>query len=353
MSDQQDVNIVTGISGISRPEEGGRPVVLQLLDNLNRGGVTRAAVDIASAVNAAGGTALFASAGGVLEHELARIGAAHETLTLDTRNPIAQRRNASRLIEIIKKFDVDVIHAHARGPAWAGHLAAQKMERAFVTTVHSPYISERGLKRKFNSIMFKADRVIVPSEFISRHIRENFQLDRSLLRHIPRGVDFMRFDPDQVSAERVIQLATRWRLPDGLPVVTIADRLTDEWSHDVLLDALATLGDMEFTCLLVGTDKIDESYRASLEAKMRDAGLSGKALIVEDCIDMPAAYMLSDVVVSLPRSPEGFGRIISEAQALGRIVIAADSGSASEQVIEGHTGFLLPPGDKAAARRAG
>ena len=222
------------------------------------------------------------------------------------------------------------------------------MERAFVTTVHSPYISERGLKRKFNSIMFKGDRVIVPSQFISQHIRENFQLDRSLLRHIPRGVDFMRFDPDQVSAERVIQLATRWRLPDGLPVVTIADRLTDEWSHDVLLDALATLGDMEFTCLLVGTDKIDESYRASLEAKMRDAGLSGNALIVEDCIDMPAAYMLSDVVVSLPRSPEGFGRIISEAQALGRIVIAADSGSASEQVSDGHTGCLVPPGDKAA-----
>ena len=132
----------------------------------------------------------------------------------------------------------------------------------------------------------------------------------------------------------------------------MADRLTDEWSHEALLEALGALGDMEFTCLLVGADKIDEAYRASLEAKMREAGLAGKALIVEDCIDMPAAYMLSDVVVSLPRAPEGFGRIISEAQALGRLVIAADSGSAREQIIDGHTGFLVPPDDTAALAEA-
>jgi glycosyltransferase involved in cell wall biosynthesis len=321
---------------------------MQLLDNLNRGGVTRAAVDIAAAVNAAGGASVIVSGGGVLEHELARIGAAHEVIQLDTRNPLTQRRNASRLMEIIEKFDVDVVHAHARGPAWAGHIAADKTERAFVATVHNPYASERGLKRKWNSVMFKGDRVIVPSEFIARHIRENFQVDRSHLRLIPRGVDFLRFDPEQVSAERVIQLATRWRLPDGLPVVTMADRLTEEWDHGALIEALGTLGDMEFTCLLVGADTLDGPYRASLESKIKQAGLAGKALIVEDCIDMPAAYMLSDVVVSLPSQPEGFGRIISEAQALGRLVVAADKGSAGEQIIDGHTGFLVPDGDKQA-----
>jgi len=55
--------------------------------------------------------------------------------------------------------------------------------------------------------------------------------------------------------------------------------------------------------------------------------------------------MLSDVVVSASTDPEAFGRILIEAQALGRPVIASDHGGARETVIEGQTGWLVPPGD--------
>ena len=57
--------------------------------------------------------------------------------------------------------------------------------------------------------------------------------------------------------------------------------------------------------------------------------------IVEDCRDMPAAYMLSDVVVSASTDPEGFGRVIVEAQAMGRPVVATDHGGARETIIPG------------------
>jgi glycosyltransferase involved in cell wall biosynthesis len=58
--------------------------------------------------------------------------------------------------------------------------------------------------------------------------------------------------------------------------------------------------------------------------------------------------MLTDVVISASTDPEAFGRVIAEAQALGRPVIASDHGGARETVIAGETGWLTPPGDTAA-----
>ena len=60
---------------------------------------------------------------------------------------------------------------------------------------------------------------------------------------------------------------------------------------------------------------------------------------------MPAAYMLSDVVVSASILPEAFGRTMIEAQAMGRPVIATDHGGVRETVRPGETGWLVPPGD--------
>ena len=67
--------------------------------------------------------------------------------------------------------------------------------------------------------------------------------------------------------------------------------------------------------------------------------------IVDHCDDMPAAYMMSDVVVSASTDPEAFGRILIEAQALGRPVIASDHGGAQETILEGETGWMFPPND--------
>ena len=60
---------------------------------------------------------------------------------------------------------------------------------------------------------------------------------------------------------------------------------------------------------------------------------------------MPAAYMLSDVVVSASTEPEAFGRVMVEAQAMGRPVVASDHGASRETIIHGKTGWTFRPGD--------
>ncbi len=62
--------------------------------------------------------------------------------------------------------------------------------------------------------------------------------------------------------------------------------------------------------------------------------------------------MLSDVVVSASTAPEGFGRVVIEAQAMARVVVGSDHGGAAETIEHGMTGFKVPPDDAEALARA-
>ena len=149
-----------------------------------------------------------------------------------------------------------------------------------------------------------------------------------------------------MSAERVIKLARDWRLPDGLPVVMLPGRLTRWKGQTLLIDAAAKLGRRDIVVLFVGSDQGRYAYRKELESLWcASAGFEGIVRIVDHCNDMAAAYMLSDVVVSASTDPEAFGRVVAEAQAMGRPVVAPDHGGAPEILKPNETGWLFKPGD--------
>lgn len=338
----------TGVTQIESATAAQGPVVLQVLPALVTGGAERGTVDIAGAIIADGGTAIVASEGGPMENDLKRLGALHLKMPLASKNPLVMRRNVARLVKVIEGYKVDLVHARSRAPAWSARAAARQTGCHFVTTFHAPYNFSNALKKRYNAVMADGERVIAISDFIAEHVRSNYKVDPKMLRVIHRGVDLARFDPDRVSAERMIQLTTRWRLPDGLPLILMPGRLTRWKGQAVLLEALSYLRDIDYRCVLVGSDQGRTAYRRELEELINRHGLAGKVLLLDECNDMPAAYMLSDVVVSASTDPEGFGRIIGEAQALGRPVVASDHGGAREQLLAERTGFLFPSGDAAA-----
>lgn len=327
------------------PGEPPGPVVLQIVPSLVTGGAERGCVDVAAAVVEAGGTALVASSGGPMVHELVRAGAEHVTLPLATKRPWSIRRNARHLAELIGARGVDIVHARSRAPAWSAFLACRKTGTPFVTTFHAPYAITSPLKRWYNSVMARGERIIAISDYVARYIAANYRVDASRIRVIPRGIDFERFSPDRVGAERVVQLARRWRLADGVPVILLAARLTRWKGQLVMLDALARLNRRDVRCMLVGSSQGRVAYRRELEQRIGELGLGAVVRIDEDCNDMPAAYMLSDVVVHASTDPEGFGRVIVEAQAMGRPVIASNLGAPPDAIRHGETGWLAPPGD--------
>ena len=120
-----------------------RPVVLQVLPALETGGVERGAVDVAVAVAKAGWTSLVASSGGHMATELDRGGGEHITLGLDTKNPIALRRNAAALERLIRERGVDIIHGRSRGPAWSALKAGRRTGKLYKSIIADKKLNRR------------------------------------------------------------------------------------------------------------------------------------------------------------------------------------------------------------------
>jgi glycosyltransferase involved in cell wall biosynthesis len=334
------------------PAEGRPPTVLQVLPALVSGGVERGTVEVSAALVAAGWRSCVASAGGPLAREIERHGGEHFTLPLASKNPLAIYRNVRRLIRLIERLDADIVHARSRAPAWSALAAARRTGRHWVTTYHNPYGHGSRLRRRYNSVMGSGERVIAISHFVAAHAIETYGIAPEKVRVIQRGVDLARFDQNRVGAERLVRLAREWRLEDGRAVVMLPGRIT-RWKGQLdLVAALAKLGRSDLQCLFVGSDEGRRGFRRELERAILAHGLAGICHCVDACRDMPAAYMLADVVVSPANRPEGFGRVIVEAQAMGRPVVATDHGGARETVLPGITGWLTPPGDAAALAAA-
>ena len=324
----------------------GSATILQVLPALGvAGGVERGTVEIAQAIVAKGGRSLVVSSGGARAHELKRVDAEHIELPVHSKNPFVMHANIDRLARIIATEKVDIVHARSRAPAWSAYYAAKRQGVPFMTTFHGTYGASNRLKRRYNSVMTRGERVIAISRFIGGHVLQNYGVPANKIRIIHRGVNLDRFDPSKVTAERVAALANDWRLGDGLPVVMLPGRLTRWKGQAMFIEAIGNLGRRDIRCLVVGGDQGRTKYRQELENLVNKQGLGEIVRLVDHCDDMPAAYMLTDVVVSASTDPEAFGRIVVEAQAMGRPVVASDHGGARETVIEGETGWLFPPGD--------
>jgi glycosyltransferase involved in cell wall biosynthesis len=335
------------------PSSGRAPVILQILPSLGGGGVERGTVEMTAALTQAGWTAMVVSSGGPMVRDVERAGGTHIQLPAHSKNPFVMRKNVDRLAGLISEHGIDLIHARSRAPAWSALGAARRTGTPFVTTVHGPYGFNLPFKRLYNSVMTRGDRVIAISEFIRNYILDNYKkVDPNDIRVIHRGVNIDIFDPAKTSAERVIHLSTQWRIPDGIPVIMLPGRVTRWKGHLVLFEALAQIKDRPMRCLIVGDDQGRTGYRRELDAAIERLGLQSIVHIVGNCRDMAAAYKLSDVVVSASTEPEAFGRVVAEAQAIGKPVIAPNHGAAPEILLPEVTGWLVPPSDPQALARA-
>jgi glycosyltransferase involved in cell wall biosynthesis len=321
------------------------PVVLQVLPSLVTGGVERGTVEITQAIVEAGAAALVASAGGPMAVAVKRMGGRHIALPLLSKNPISIWRNAARLASLIRAENVTLVHARSRAPAWAAWLACQRTGTHFVTTYHGVYRENLPFKRRYNAIMAKGEIVIAASHYVAEVIQRQHAVDPARIRVIPRGVDPAVFDPDAVSGGRIARIAQTMRVPDGMLTVVMPGRLTAWKGQAVLLQAIARLSRRDVFCVLVGSDQGRTNYTQELEKISHSLGIGDRVRITGQIEDVPAALMLADVVVHASIQAEAFGRVVIEALAMGRPVIATNLGGPSEIVEHGATGWLTAPGD--------
>ncbi|MEO1494507.1 MAG: glycosyltransferase family 4 protein [Pseudomonadota bacterium] len=335
--------------GTDMPSKPRAPLtVLQVVPRVEMGGVERGTLEMTEAIVGAGGRALIATAGGQLEFRITRAGGEVFPMNVDTKNPASIWQNARLMHRLINEEGVDVVHARSRAPAWSAYWATQRADVPFVTTYHGTYNEDFPGKRIYNSVMAKGRPVIAISEFIRDLIIDRHRVDPDNIVTIPRGADISVFSEEAVGNERAIKLVEQWgMIDDARAVVMLPARLTRWKGGESLIDAAARLKAMrgdDFIVLLVGEGD-DGGFTSALDKRIEATGTGDVVRLVGGCSDMAAAYKLASVVVSASIEPEAFGRVVVEAQAMSRPVIATAHGGARETVSHGESGWLYPPGD--------
>lgn len=324
--------------------------VLQMLPELESGGVERGTLEMGKHLAAGGHRSLVVSGGGRLVEQLEREGSKHFQMDVGKKS-LGSLRYIPALRKLMREEAVDILHLRSRLPAWLGYLAWKSLPAAerpvLVTTFHGFYSVN-----SYSAIMTKGEIVIAVSESVKEHIRE-FYGDHIYVKPIFRGVAEETFNPEAVSPARIERLREEWGIDDSRPVVMLPGRFSRWKGQDVFLRSLSRLGHLDFQAVLVGDPNETPNYTEELNIIIEKNKLHDRVKMVGHCRDMAAAYLLSDIVVSASSSePEAFGRVSIEAMAMGKPILATAHGGSLETVVDDVTGWLVEPADFQAMARA-
>ena len=313
--------------------------ILQILPELNVGGVETGTVDLAKYLRQKGHTCIVVSHGGVMVEKLKEMGCKHYTLPVHKKSLWTVFRCIKELKKIIQYEDIDVVHARSRVPAWIAFFACRQTKATFITTCHGYYS-----KHLFSQVMGWGKYVIVPSEVIGRHMIDDFGVPHENIRLIPRSVDLDRFD---LPREKKTNNATH--------VISMIGRITPLKGHIYFLRAMAkVIRTMPFVRIFIIGDAPSkkESYKQELEILIKRLGLSDYVEFLGNRQDIPQLLSKTDVLVLSTITQEAFGRVILEAQAAGVPVVATRVGGVVEIIEHEKTGLLVMPKDTEAMAQA-
>lgn len=323
-----------------------RPLtVVQLLPELNAGGVERSTLEIAAALCDAGHRAIVVSAGGMLVPALQAIGAEHIALPIGRKSPLTLRYIPG-LRKLFRDTRADIVHARSRLPAWLAVAALRRMDAPprFVTTMHG--LNSPG---RYSGVMLRCERTICVSETVRAYALQHYpDTDPARLTVIPRGVDPAMFPRDAgPDADWRAIFLTRHPQVDGGRILLMPARGTRLKGHAHALRLLAQLraDGIDARLLLAGVEQPGrERYLAELHAQADAQGLHDAVAFTAPLADIRELYALSDVVLQLSDKSEAFGRTVIEALCSGRAVLGWDRGGVGDLLRE-----LFPDGTVAFA----
>jgi len=315
--------------------------IVQLLPELNEGGVERGTVELSRELVKLGHESIVISAGGKLEEQIKRDGGEHILVDVCSKNPFTALFRMVRLRKILRELDPDILHARSRVPAWLTYLANKKLQIPFVTTVHgfnsvSPY----------SAIMTKGDHVICVSGAVKSYIQKNYHTEEKKITVIPRGIDLEKFNPKNLDKAFIESFKAQYHL-ENKRIITTVGRITQLKDHQTFIRAIALLkkSDSNIIGLIVGGVREDkQEYFHSLEILVKELDLVDNIIFAGSQNKVAEIYTLSDVVVSSSKKPESFGRAVAEALAMNTPVVATNHGGVLDIIVEGENGFFYPAG---------
>ena len=326
--------------------------VLQVIPKLGYGGAETGCFDIAHYLFENNCSSFLITNGGPLTKFINKKKVKYIRLPVNSKNPIIMLLNTILISIIVFFYNIDIIHARSRAPAWSCFLASKITRKKFVTTFHGTYNFKSKIKKFYNSVMLRSDLVIAGSNFIFSHIKENYEeyLNNSKkFLVIFRGINIDYFDASTTFTEDEDKLFKSWNLEVEKKTILLPGRITEWKGHEMFIEAMnkinIQLGHKSFKAVILGSDQGRDLYKKKLIRLVEQYRMNDQIKFVDHCENMPLAYKISDLIVSTSIEPEAFGRIAVEAQSMEKPIIASNLGGSKETIVNYKTGILFDAGD--------
>ncbi|MDI9371014.1 MAG: glycosyltransferase family 4 protein [Synergistota bacterium] len=293
--------------------------VVQILPELDEGGVERHVLWLANGLEERGHGVTVVSAGGRLEAELT--GAEHVRLPVHLKNPATAAWAAARIARLAVKRNIQVLHAHSRVPAWIAWWASRISGVPWVVTCHAFYSKNAGI------IPYRRARTVI---CVSEAVRDYFA---DLLPGADLRVIYNGLPPS----------GHRWTRPNEARLLFIG-RLTPLKGLDTALEALARVaGDWRLDVAGDGP-QMEELRRTANRLGIADR------VTFHGHVDDPELWLSRCSCLLFPSRQEGMGQVLMRAVRMGVPVLASDIPAVRELALSPEG--LTPPGDVEAWRSA-
>jgi len=312
--------------------------ILLLTTHLNIGGIGTYTISLARALRKKGNEVFVASSGGVLLSDLAASGVSHIKLNMLTKSELSPKVLASifELRKVVKKMNIDVIHAQTRVSQVIGFFVSKLCRKAFVTTCHGFF------RPKIGRWILPAwgDRVIAISNAVEEHLIKDFHVRKDRISLIYNGINAMKFLKD-FSKEEKDALKDKFGIRKDHSIIGTIGRFTPDKGQDVLLHALFEILKQKPNVQLVFVG--DGKERLEIIDMAQRLGLSENVIFVKSQISTINILSVMDVFMFTPKRKEGLGLALLEALAAGKPAVATNVGGVSSIIQDGINGFLVEP----------
>lgn len=257
--------------------------------------------------------------------------------------------NIFYILFLIFKYKINIVHARSRGPAWSCYFACKLSNTKLVSTFHGTYNFKSDIKKFYNSIMIKSDRVIAGSNFILNHIHSNYN-SKINIDLVKRGIDESYFSPSQIQEIEKDNLRKQMGFSDKNFLVLLPGRLTNWKGQKLFIESAIILKKQDqlsnIFFIILGDSQGRIQYENSLRDLIESNKMIDKIRIVKPMQNMPLAYAFSDLIVSASIEPEAFGRVSVEAQSMEKPILSSAIGGSLETIRPEKTGWLFDHNSK-------
>jgi len=323
--------------------------VLQVIPKLGYGGAETGCYDLAHFLAEEDCKSFIATSGGALLKYIDKKKVKVFKLPVHSKNPILILLNTILISFIILAYNISIVHARSRAPAWSCYFATKITLRKFVTTFHGTYNYKNRIKKFYNSIMVRSNLVIAGSNFIFSHINENygdfFLNKKRKLLVIFRGINTNYFNPQKISPLKLDQFSKKNNIDRNKFIILLPGRLTNWKGQKIFIEAIRILSEKNdipsFESIILGSDQGRSVYKKQLIDLVQQHRLGKIIKFIDHCEEMPIAYGISNLICSCSIEPEAFGRVSVEAQSMQIPIIASNIGGSKETIIKDKTGYLF------------